>query len=334
MSLRVRSPGLLTTVQDTGRLGLLDLGVPPSGALDPESLALANVLVGNDLSQAALEILGFGPTLEIEAESVRIAIAGNLRVALDGRPLACWRSHKLVRGQVLELGPVLETRAAYLAVAGGFNLPAVMGSRSTYLRAGLGTRFDAGGTLPLILPTAPKAPDLHLPHPPRLAGNPIRVIEGPEVDRFTHGSLSQFFETGWTVSQESDRMGIRLDGPKLSHLQSADIAPTGLVQGCIQVPGDGRPILLLADHQTTGGYALIATVISADLPAAGRLAPGSQIRFTRVPWQEARAALVEKRRALTDLLRQVRPLEDLDQEALLGMNLVSGAVNALDYGES
>ncbi|TAN54997.1 MAG: biotin-dependent carboxyltransferase family protein [Rhodospirillales bacterium] len=330
MNLRIRSQGLLTTVQDGGRLGFLDQGMPPSGALDRESLALANALVGNDPGQAVLEIIGFGPSLEVEAESARIAMAGNLRAVLDGKPLACWRSHRLVRGQVLELGAVQETRTAYLAVAGGFALPAVMGSRSTYLRAGLGTRLEAGGLLPLVLPMAPETGELHLPHPPRLAGKLLRVIAGPEADRFTPGSLSQFFETVWRVSQESDRMGIRLDGAKLNHLQAADIAPVGLVQGCIQVPGDGRPILLLADHQTTGGYARIATVISADLPAAGRLAPGSDIHFSRVTWQEARAALVENRRALTDLLQRIRPLEGLDQEALMAANLVSGAVSALE----
>ncbi|MBF0354805.1 MAG: hypothetical protein HQL43_06165 [Alphaproteobacteria bacterium] len=138
-----------------------------------------------------------------------------------------------------------------------------------------------------------------------------------------------FFKAKWRISDQADRMGIRLDGPRLAHSQKSEIAPSGLVRGCIQVPGDGRPILLLADHQTTGGYPRVACVITADLPLAGRLAPGSEVCFEGVSWAEARTALAERKAAFQALLSSIRPIPGLDLDALSGVNLVSGAVDAL-----
>jgi UPF0271 protein len=329
MGLQVQSPGLLCTLQDRGRFGFLDRGVPPSGALDPELLAIANALAGNEPNLAAVEMIGLGPRLEVSQTSVRIALAGDVGLHIDNQPMPSWRSYRLRPGQIVTLGAVRNSRAAYLAVAGGFDSPLAMGSRATYVRAGLGLRLTAGQNLPLT--SAPFADlDLFLPEPKFPPPTRLRVIEGPQANAFPNQSRQLFYDTDWTVGDLSDRMGLRLQGPPLSHRQGADIPTEGLVMGCIQVPGDGLPILLLNDHQTTGGYAKIATVIGADLARAGRLMPGHKLRFAPVSWQNAKAALVQRNDELERLLSSIRPVKSIDETALLGANLVSGAVNALD----
>ncbi|MFA6021294.1 MAG: biotin-dependent carboxyltransferase family protein [Rhodospirillales bacterium] len=333
MSLLVHRPGLMSTLQDEGRLGLLDRGVPPSGALDLELLVIANRLCGNEDLEAGLELIGQGPVLEITAESLRLAVAGEAAIRIDGEAMASWRSFTLHRGQRIELGAITTTRAAYLAVTGGFAAPPILGSRSAYVRAGLGIRLQEGLALALRNEAAPQGPDLFLPHPDIAPPAVLRVIAGPQSDAFTLEARRLFFETTWLVGDLSDRMGLRLQGPKLAHAAGPDIPTEGLVKGCIQVPGDGQPILLLCDHQTTGGYAKIAVVIGADMPAAGRLMPGSRVRFQPVSWAEAKAALQVSRQRLQTLLGTIRPLATLDEAALFAANLVSGAVDALDQDQ-
>lgn len=330
MSLLVHRPGLMSTLQDAGRQGLLDRGVPPSGALDPESLAVANRLCGNPAMEAGLEMIGQGPVLEITSESLRVALAGDAAILVDGVPKSSWRSFTLRRGQRIEIGAIRATRAAYLALWGGFDAPPILGSRSAYVRAGLGIRLQEGLALALRNEAAPQGPDLFLPHPDIAPPAVLRVIAGPQSGAFTDEARKLFFESDWRVGDLSDRMGLRLQGRKLAHVASPDIPTEGLVKGCVQVPGDGQPILLLCDHQTTGGYAKIACVISADLPAAGRLMPGASVRFRPVAWAEARAALIEGRQRLEALLGTIRPLAAFDEAALFASNLVSGAVDALD----
>lgn len=333
MSLLVHRPGLMSTLQDEGRFGHLDHGVPPSGALDPELLAIANRLCGNGDMDAGLELIGQGPVLEVTAESLRLALAGEISIRIDGEPMASWRSFTLHRGQRIELGAITKARAAYLAVAGGFDAPPILGSRSAYIRANLGIRLQESLALALRNEADPQGPDLFLPDPDIAAPVVLHVIAGPQSDAFTTEARRLFFETAWLVGDLSDRMGLRLQGPKLAQAAGPDIPTEGLVMGCIQVPGDGQPILLLCDHQTTGGYAKIACVISADLPAAGRLMPGASVRFQPVSWAEARAALIEGRQRLEALLGTIRPLVAFDEAALFAANLVSGAVNALEADE-
>ncbi|CAA6605903.1 Allophanate hydrolase subunit 2 [Rhodospirillaceae bacterium LM-1] len=328
MSLLVRHPGLTTSVQDLGRPGFLDLGIAPSGALDPELMAIANLLAGNQANAACLETLALGPVLTVEAESARIGLAGHFKPSIDGEPCSSWRSHTLFKGQTLKLGSVDRLRAGYVAVAGGFDLPPVMGSLAAYARAGLGVRLREGTVLPLHRPNSAPGPELFLPEPWPSPPHVLRVVWGPEERSFSAQAKQRFQESVWRVQAQSDRMGLRFDGPALEHRSRADIAPSGLVQGCIQVPGDGKPILLLADHQTTGGYARIAAVISADLAQAGRLTPGSDVAFKPIDWAQARQALIERRTYLQSLLNSIRPLQAIDLEALFAANLVSGMVDA------
>jgi biotin-dependent carboxylase-like uncharacterized protein len=329
MTLLVRQPGLMTSLQDLGRQGHLAQGVPPSGALDCEGLMLANALAGNSLDKVALEMIGHGPTLEVEANSLRIALVGFVQASLDGRPLASWRSHLLSKGQLLKLGQVEQGHVAYLAVAGGFDGPSALGSHSTYLRAGMGQRLEPGKTLALHLGDAPPGALQQIAVPSNWICPRLRVVEGPEMGMLGKKARADFFKAKWRISDQADRMGIRLDGPRLVHNKSSEIAPAGLVRGCIQVPGDGRPILLLADHQTTGGYPRVACVITADLPLSGRLAPKSEVCFESVTWAEAKTALTDRKAAIQALLSSIRPMPGLDLDALSGVNLVSGAVDAL-----
>jgi UPF0271 protein len=333
MSLRVIKPGLSCSLQDGGRKGWLAMGVPPSGALDPTLRAIANRLCGNQDEATVLEMIGMGPALEVLADRLRIALAGDVSLHIDERPAASWQSHTLVKGQTLAVGAIARQRAAYLAIQGGFAAPSIMGSRSTYARAGLGLVLSEGLSLSANESGPIEGPERFLPAPAFPPPDRLRVIPGPEFDAFTQDAQRVFFETVWQIGHLSDRMGLRLQGPRLSHSHGADIPTEGVVMGAIQVPGDGQPILLLNDHQTTGGYAKIACVISADLAKAGRLAVGQKVRFAAVGWAEARTALLAAQADLEKLLSSIRPEASVDIERLLSANLVSGAVDALSKDE-
>jgi len=335
----VLSPGLHSTVQDFGRFGFQDLGVPVAGALDVIGLRLANALVGNLPGEAGLEISYLGPSLRVTAASVRLAVCGPVRLSLttgdgESRPLEADRSHRLTRGDVLTIGAVERVAVAYLAVAGGFDLPPVMGSLSTYVRAGLGPLggkpLAAGTVLPLRRAEAEPRGEYALANPAPYGGGPIRVVPGPQRDCFTEEALATFLSAEYAVTKDADRMGLRLDGPALRHRAGADIPSDGLVSGCVQVPGNGSPIILLADHQTAGGYAKIATVISADLPRVGRAVPGTRLSFAAVTVEQAEQA----RRALeSDILGRVAGLVPvafgIDPVALYSRDLVSGMIDAI-----
>lgn len=298
-ALRVIEPGLHTTVQDFGRPGGQALGVPVSGALDTETLRLANALVGNAADEAALEILHVGPVLEVAAPSVRLALgapAGELAIAGGGAgPVPPWRSVTLPRGARIAVRGPHRASCAYLAIAGGLDLPPVMGSRATYVRGGFGglagRPLAAGDALPLRQAAAPPGPDRRLALPPAEYGMALRVVFGPQDDHFTDEARQTLCDAEYVVTHDADRMGLRLAGPPLRHRAGADIVSDGTAFGAIQVAGDGRPVLLLADRQTTGGYAKIATVCSADLARAGRLRPNDRVRFAAVSVATAQALL-------------------------------------------
>lgn len=293
--LRVVAPGLFSTIQDLGRVGYQRFGVPVSGALDPVSLRTANIIVGNPDATAALEMCRNGVTLDVAATRARVALAGapcDLRI--DGVRV---RRQDLLRSRLLRRGQTLEIRriaggACYLAVEGGFALPQQLGSLSTYTRARLGgfvgRRLAAGDDLPLRLDAAPERADWMLPEPIAAERDrPIRVVLGPQDDHFTTDAIDTLLGSAFLVSKDADRMGYRLEGPPLRHAGAADIVSDGLTAGCIQVPGSGRPIVMLADRQTTGGYAKIATVISADLHRFGQMLPGATVRFEAVAVEQA-----------------------------------------------
>lgn len=339
-TLSVIAPGIHTTVQDLGRIGYQALGVPVSGALDPVALRLVNALVGNGPATAALEFLYQGPTLEVTAGSVRVAAAGS-DIEILGEPsrrIPPWQSTRLEQGTRVRLGATRGSACGYLAIEGGLALASVLGSQSTYTRARIGgfegRALAAGDALALAQPAAEPRTEVRLAAPPG-QGSPqrIRVVLGPQETYFTEAAIATFLADSFTVSKDADRMGLRLEGPELSHARGYNIASDGIVTGAIQVPGSGQPIIMLADHQTTGGYPKIATVISADLPAVGRLRPADSIGFRAVSTADAEAA----RRALeADIERHKRNMipamegNELNEAALYASNLVSGIVSATD----
>jgi biotin-dependent carboxylase-like uncharacterized protein len=334
--LTILSPGLHTTIQDFGRFGYQEQGVPVAGMLDPVALRLANALVGNPPGEAGLEVYAVGPTLLVEADSVRLAWCGPLRAKLERggehRMLEADCSHCLLRGDRLALGAVNGAAVAVLAVAGGFDLASVMGSLSTYVPAAIGPlggrRLAAGDGLPLRRMLADEGGENALAAAFDYGLGPLRVMLGPQAESFTDQAVATFLSAEYRVGREADRMGLRLDGPVLSHRGESGIPSEGIATGSIQVPGNGRPILLLADHQTVGGYAKIATVIAADLPRAGRMAPGTPVRFRAVTLPEAVAALRDHNRRLDEAAASIRPAAaGLDLAALYSANLISGMVS-------
>jgi allophanate hydrolase len=302
------APGVHTTVQGARRTGYQDVGVPGSGPLDVLSFRRANALVGNAPDTAALELLVQGPACEVAAPAVRIALAG-CGAAIEvrsGNPQAipAGRSVRLVRGDVFRIGALADSACAYLAVEGGLDVPLVLGSVSTYVRGAMGgfegRRLQKGDIVPLRLASVEERDESALPGPLELGlDEPVRVVLGPQRDYFTDEALQTFLTSAYTVSPQSDRMGFRLDGPKLAHAKGYDIVSDGVMPGSIQVPGSGQPIILMADHQTTGGYPKIATVVSADLPLVARRRPGRTIRFAAIEVEEAERLRAAQETALT-----------------------------------
>ncbi|MFQ5775583.1 MAG: biotin-dependent carboxyltransferase family protein [Kiloniellaceae bacterium] len=341
-ALRVRSGGSHSTIQDLGRFGYQDLGIPVSGALDGISLRLANRLVGNAENEGALEILFQGPTLEVAADSVRVALAGSdtpIEVLGDApRRVPPWQSVRLRRGAAFRIGALADSACCYLAVEGGFALEPCLGSLSTYVRGGFGglagRALRAGDALGLSLAAAPERAERYLPAPPGLlVRDRVRVVLGPQDGNFTQESIATLLKATFSVSKDSDRMGMRLDGPKLEHGPGFNIVSDGVVTGAVQVPGSGQPIVLLADHQTTGGYPKIATVISADLPLVGRLKPGDEIRFAALDVAQAEALRREQERTLSALAARPEPEREvgsIDLRSLYDGNLVSGVVSGTE----
>ncbi|MCB4769304.1 biotin-dependent carboxyltransferase family protein [Ancylobacter sp. Lp-2] len=340
--LLVTQPGPQTTVQDLGRVGAQAYGVPVCGALDMVALRLANALVGNAPGAAALECRLIGPAFTVEGGPVRLALTGaeatiEITRGDETRSYPAWRAIDVPEGAGVRIGALRGSGAAVLAVAGGLDVPLVLNSRATDLKGGFGgldgRALKAGDRLP-IGAGALGGPCLELPRPPSLAFDGVlRVVPGPQDDAFTQEGMASFLGTAYRVSREADRMGIRLEGAPLAFRTSADITSDGIATGAIQVPGSGLPIVLLADHQTVGGYAKIATVISADLPRAGRLTPGAQLRFRAVSVpeaEEARRALEREITALVASLTPVRAAAEIDLAALYAANLISGVVTACD----
>jgi biotin-dependent carboxylase-like uncharacterized protein len=300
--IRVLDAGPQTTVQDGGRRGQLRYGIPPSGPVDARSFRLANRLVGNAEGAAGLEYTLIGPRLRAEA-SCAVAVTGaDVPVSVNDAPAAAWRTLRLAAGDVLKIGPARAGVRGYVAFAGGVEVPPVLGSRSTYLRGRLGglegralRRDDvlrlgaAGAVRPRTVATG-AIPDWR-------EAPVLRVVLGPQDDRFTAEGIAAFLGGQYEVLPQSDRMGARLSGPRIAHARGHDIVSDGIALGAVQVPGDGQPIVLLVDRQSTGGYTKIATVCSFDIPRVGQAKPGQRIRFSAVDVVEAqrlsRAAAAE-----------------------------------------
>lgn len=335
--LRIIEPGPATTVQDLGRPAMRRLGVPVAGTLCPDWLGLANGLVGNTPDAAALEFRLQGPRFDVEGGPVLVAVGGpaEMRVTGDGEPrrVPPWTSARIMPGESVSVGPVKAGTTAILAVSGGIDTPPVLGSRATYLRAALGG-FE-GRALQrrdrLALGAVQEVEERRLDPPPADSGDAIRVIMGPQDDHFDPDSCAAFLGSPYRVTTNVDRMGMRLDGPELHHLSKdlSEIVSDGIVPGAIQVPGNGQPIILLADGQTVGGYPKIATVISADLPRLSRSAPGTELRFRAVSVAEAEQALFAAHSSADALLATAQPVSAgarIDLRSLYETNLISGAI--------
>lgn len=297
--LTIRKAGMQTTVQDLGRPGLQKYGVVAAGAMDPYALRMANLLVGNEENAAALEITLVGPEIQFEEDGLISICGADLSPQLNETAVGLWRPLRIQKGQILTFGTPRRGSRAYLAVAGGINVPAIMGSRSTYLRAALGgfngRALEAGDRLTTGAANdtsfAVNAPSWFMP-PAYYSSKPeIRVTAGRQFTSFSEDSRKRFFSELFTVSSHSDRMGYRLDGAQLALSVPHEMQSEAVVFGSIQVPPDGNPIILMADRQTTGGYPKIAEAISVDLPLISQLKPGDRLRFTEVSIEEAQHLL-------------------------------------------
>lgn len=296
-TLEVLEPGTLTTIQDGGRHGWARYGIPPSGPMDPAAMAIANRLVGNPVGAAALEITLTGPVLRAHGDLLMAVCGAEFDVWVERLKVPLWCSVFVRDGYVIKFSTRHSGMRAYLAVAGGIQVPTFLGSAATYLPAGFGglngralntgDHLPIGGSLAEDLirragyrwavdkrPAYRTAPTLH-------------VVPGPQADFFKPEARARFFEACYKVTAQSDRMGIRLSGPAVIQQLSASMPSDGVVAGCIQIPPDGQPIIMMMDHQTTGGYPKIATVIQPDLPLIAQCLPGEEIRFCPITWQQA-----------------------------------------------
>jgi biotin-dependent carboxylase-like uncharacterized protein len=326
--------GPASSVQDGGRAGAQRYGLTPSGAMDRLALAAANTLVGNAPFAAAVEIGPFGAGFIARDGAVRIALAGASRAAdVSGRAVAFATSMTLADGESLTLGFARNGVFSYLAIEGGIAGEPMFGSLSVNARAGLGSPYprplQAGDELQTA--AASGATERRIDLPPLVEG-PIRVVMGPQDDEFGDDAKALFLDSGWEVSATSDRMGYRLEGPAIAHLYGHNIVSDGTVNGSIQVPGNGQPIVLMPDRGTSGGYPKIATVISSDLGRFAQTPAGRGFRFEAVGIAEAQAEARKSAELLATLPDRVRDLARfaLDIEALGNANLAGTAVSAVD----
>ena len=334
--LEVVAPGAYATVQDLGRRGYRRIGVPWAGVLDPRLMRIANALVGNAEGAPVIESFHGGLQLAARGATLRVAVAGDALIEVDHagavHKLSAWRSLTLAEGELLRVRRLAAGRIVVVAVE-GMVLPQVLGSASTYARAALGgvdgKALVAGTRLPAAAASARR--DMMLGETPAPSTGPIRVVAGPQADHFSSDTLAAFVAAEYRVTADADRMGVRLEGLVLEHSGACEIVSDATEPGSIQVPGNGQPIVLLADAQTAGGYPKIATVIGADLPRVAAARPGQVLRFALVEPAEgeriARAAEAETR-ALLAALRPLR-IGGIDEAALYAANLVSGVVHAL-----
>lgn len=294
-TIKILSPGPLSTVQDAGRFGYMNTGFSPSGAMDAYSMKIANILVGNLPGEGVVEMTLMGMTVAFDGDAVIALTGADMQPYRNDEedPLPLYTAIEVHKGDVVKMGAATSGMRGYLAVAGGFDLPYVMGSLSTNLKCGLGgfqgRKLQVGDVLPLrqtldlgLIGARHTAPENN--YKKEIT---VRVVLGPQEDHFTEKGIRTFLGSRYTVSGQSDRMGVRLEGKKIENKNGVDIISDGIATGAVQIPASGTPIIMMADRQTTGGYAKIATVISADLKRMAQACPGTRIRFMAVSGQEA-----------------------------------------------
>ena len=299
--IRVLRPGLFTTVQDSGRWGWQRFGIPVAGPMDPVSHRLANLLVGNRPSCATLEVTLAGPRLEFERDLLLAVCGAEFELLLDGEPVPGGTVLAARAGQRLAFGRRRRGARAYVAVAGGVDVPRVLGSRATHAGSGMGglhgralaagDELEAGGDIAREVRAGE-----HRQAPAAAAGR-VRVLPGPHDDRFGSTGAAALAGVRYRVGAASDRMGYRLEGPPLEQ-EGPELLSAAVPAGAIQVPPSGEPIILMADRPTTGGYPRIGTVISADIPVVAQLAPGEPLEFETCTQEAALRALIAQERGL------------------------------------
>lgn len=306
-TLRVLSPGMMASVQDEGRRGLLSNGVSNSGPMDRCAYSIANALVGNEKGAAALEFAMLGGTYSVNRPALIAVTGGPVDLLIDGQPIPPWESVRLKRGQALKIGALKGSTWGYLAVSGGIEVRETMGSRSTNLRTSLGgvegRALRSGDELPLGEDRPVKPARLLTPW--RRRRGPIRIIPGPQHDLFDLEAWQTLLGHDFAVSNQRDRMAMVLDGPSIKAIRGHDIVSDAVVDGSIQIPASGKLIVLTADRQTTGGYPKIATVISADLPILSQMPSGQRLRLTLCSLAQAQQLLRQQQQSLTAAIEEI-----------------------------
>ena len=293
MKITVIQPGLMTTLQDEGRWGYQASGFPVSGCMDKRALHDANILVNNAPDEAVLEMQVLGGSFLFHGDTYFALTGADMQATLNGAPVRRYCACKASAGDKLELGAAVSGRFAYLSVAGGFRVEQVLGSKSTYVKCKIGGFSGRALKADDELPLNHETPWLwngylkEAPAPEILREITVRVTAGPQESMFTEKGLRDFYSQIYTVSDQSDRMGFRLNGAPVESKSGVDIISDAIVEGSIQVPSNGKPMILLADRQTTGGYAKIATVVSADIPKLVQCMPGATVRFEKATVEEA-----------------------------------------------
>ncbi|OWZ82849.1 biotin-dependent carboxyltransferase family protein [Natranaerobius trueperi] len=318
-TIKVIHPGMFTTVQDLGRYGYQAYGMPVAGAVDSYALRVGNALLNNPDNTAGLEMTIMGPKLEFLKDTM-IAITGaDLGAKLNGVFCPSWEAIYVKAGDVLTFSGLRTGCRGYLTVAGGILVPEIMESKSTYTRAAIGgfegrslQKEDFLKTKKLeVLPTERNG--LQVPKtliPSYDSKISLRVVSGPQEDHFTEAGIETLLSSEYNVTNEADRMGYRLEGPKIEHQDGADIISDGIPIGAVQVPGHGFPIVMLNDRQTTGGYTKIATVISTDLKRIGQGKPGDKVTFESITQEEATGILKEEETAIKRIYELISENDD------------------------
>lgn len=312
---KVHKPGLFTTVQDSGRRGFQRYGVPVSGAIDSYAFLMANLLVGNQPNDACLEITLQGPEIEFLHGSW-IAITGaNLSPTLNGEDITCWQTQRVQKGDILSFGHTQCGCRAYLAVRRGINVPVVMNSRSTFVRGGLGgmegkplKRGDVvSGFKAENMKTTFTLPNDIVPfYPNKLE---VEVVLGPQSEYFTNEGLETFISSEFTVTTEFDRMGNRLEGPIIKRVTVFDMVSDAILPGSIQVPSGGKPVVIMRDAQTTGGYPKIGVITTPDISLVGQAKPNDRIRFSKLSLSRAKIKYLKYLRNLQNIKSRLLKLK-------------------------
>lgn len=294
MGIKILTPGMFTTVQDAGRKGYQSSGFSPAGVMDTRSYRIANLLVDNDPGEAVLEITVLGPSIEFGEDEVIAVTGAPVAPMLNDKPVSMNKALRVKRGDILKFGYPKKGRFAYLAFAGGLDTPVIMGSRSTHVNSKLGGfrggRLEAGALIRLKEPKKRlrkmERRDLsgwketYQEHQIKSSSELLRVIMGPQEERFTKEGIVTFLNSEYTIHSESDRMGFRLEGEAVESVGGTDIISDGIAFGAVQITPEGKPIIMMADRQTTGGYAKIANVISVDIPRLAQMQTNEKVRFT------------------------------------------------------